>query len=95
MSKGFEYGAKHPKNECSHITETKSRIVVDFSNGKSLLYKILKVNPYKYGINYVVEIDGKKKIITKSPNPKGGISFSLEKEWIFDKILEATPAGLD
>lgn len=95
MSKGFEYGANHPKNETTHIRETESRIIIDFSNGKTLLYEILKVKPYEYGVNYVVKIDGKRKTITKSPDPQGGISFSLKKEWIFDKILEASPAGID
>lgn len=95
MSKGFEYGAEHPKNETTYIRETETRIIIDFSSGKTLLYEILKVEPYEYGVNYVVEIDGKRKKITKSPDPNGGISYSLEKEWIFDKILEGLPAGID
>jgi hypothetical protein len=95
MSKGFVFGADHPKNETTMIRETETRIIIDFSNGKTLLYEILKVEPYKYGVNYVVEIDGQRKKITKSPDPNGGISYSLEKEWIFDKILEGIEAGID
>lgn len=95
MSLGFEHGAEHPKNETTIIRETDTRIIIDFSNGKTIVYEILEVQPYEYGVNYVVEIDGKKKKITKSPDPNGGISYSLEKEWIFDKILEGTQAGID
>jgi hypothetical protein len=95
MSKGFDYGAEHPKNETTYIRETERRIIIDFSNGKTLIYEILKVEPYEYGVTYIVEIDGKKKKITKSPDSNGGISYSLQKEWMFVKIFEGLPAGLD
>jgi hypothetical protein len=93
MSKGFDYGAEHPINETTEISETESRIIVNFSNGKSLIYEIVKVEPYEAGINYIVEINGRKKTITKGPAVEGGIRFSLEKEWMLNKIVEALPAG--
>ena len=82
MSKGFDYGAKHPIKETIYIRETESRIIIDFPNNKSITYEIVKVKSNEYGINYIVEINGQRKTITKEPDPTAGIRFSLEKEWM-------------
>lgn len=95
MSKGFEYGADHPFKETTHIMETLSRIIVDFPNKKSIVYEIVSASPYESGINYTVEYNGKRKTITKSKEPGGSYSFSLEHEWMVYKIFEAVPAGID
>ncbi len=95
MSKGFEYGADHPFKETTHIMETLSRIIVEFPSKKSIVYEIISAAPYEYGINYTVEYNGKRKTITKSKEPGGSYSFSLEHEWMIYKIFEAVPAGID
>jgi len=95
MSKGFEYGAEHPFQEATHIMETASRIIVEFQNKKSLIYEIVSAEPYEYGINYQVEINGKNKTITKSLQPNGNYRFSIEHEWMINNIYEALPAGID
>ncbi|MEI8270113.1 MAG: hypothetical protein WCG45_01975 [bacterium] len=95
MSRGFEYGADHPIKEETIIRETISRIIVDFKNKKSIIYEIVTAKPYEYGINYTVEYNGKRKTITKSKEPGGSYSFSLEHEWMVNQIFEAVPAGID
>ncbi len=95
ISKGLNYGAKHPIKEKTCIRETISRIIVEFRNNKTLIYEIVKVTPYKIGINYTVEINGKRKMLTKCKDTNGSFSFSIENEWMANKIFEAMPAGID
>jgi hypothetical protein len=89
MSKGFEYGAENPIKETTSIEETYKSIYITFHNKKPLQYDFVKVTPFENGINYTVEINGNRKIITKSKEPSGSFCFSLEHEWMITKIFKA------
>jgi hypothetical protein len=95
LSKGIDDKTAVIHNELSHIMEASSRIIVEFRDKKALEYEILKVTPFREGIQYTVEINGKRKIITKCKEQAGGYCFSIENEWKASKIFEAMPAGID
>jgi hypothetical protein len=94
MSQKVTYGLDPLVIETTYIRETEGKIIIDFSNKKQLVYKIVKVIPYEDGINYIVEINGQRKTINKSPDIKGGVRFSLDKEWKSDQIARSFPASI-